>query len=399
MRRFMRGAGRLVGAGFVLLAALSAGGCWDYRDVNERSIVLGLAVDAGPNEMHDIAIELATPVGMERGGGGGPRMGGGKGGGGAGAAAGVAPRTVLEHRGSTSSFGMSELDAHWTRPFSFGHLAILILGEEYSRRGETDEFGCSGCHPEMSTAENVVVAAGNAAEFLRRSPPTETFSALFIQKQMREALDRLSIPESRTVSQVAAAMNEWGVGLLPRLSWKKGMPYVGGAAVMRRYVFVGWLTEKEVIGYNLLRAEGRRGPLEVKCPALGGDSRMLTFTYLISTKGSRLRIEEREGQPVVKYQIRVSGIAMDTSCREEPTRAEQLMEKEVVKEVLDHAYAVIRKAQGMGMDFLALGLEIRRRHPFAWRRFGWDKNWERDFPSLPIEVEAKAIIKRHGLFH
>lgn len=364
----------------MLLAGLFAAGCWDYRDIENRSMVLGLAIDLGPRGEHVSTVEVVTPSGARgetRAGEGGTPEGG----------QGV-PRIALTGRAQASTEALSRLRTRWGRPLGFGHLGILLLGEEYARRGPKDEFGCPGCHPTMSVGMNAVVVRGRAGGILAGAPVAGTYTSVFLKDMLRNAFDRGSVPAVSTVSRFVTQTRESGVALLPRLVSDAGALRMEGAGVFQDYRLVGWLEESEVQGLNYLQGKGRRGLVEISCP---GDVEEKA-AVLIAFKKSHLELTGQD-RPAFRYRVRLSGVAIDPAC---PKGKEEIprIERQVERTVRDLAQRAVRRAQGMKADFLGLGEELKRRDP-ALRR---SLDWAAAFPGVPVRVDVRAKILWRSTF-
>lgn len=387
----------------VLAGALLTGGCWDYRDINDRSLVLGVAIDAAPDHGHAVTAELASPALANQPG---PGAGGGKGG----AVGGGAPpagRALIRATAATSSHALAWHRRTWSRPLEFGLQGLWILGEDYARRGEKDEFGCQACHPAMSTAMHFLVADGHGGDYLAAPPPEGTFVSSYLSNLVRSAAERGSIPPVDHISEFVAAMEESGVALAPRLSWDSGRPKLAGAGVFRNYRLIGWLDEDATEGVNFLLGTARRTTVVVPCPPLpvGGavtGARMDTTVEILG-RSSKLRVESRDGRPTLRYRLKASALAMDSGCPRAPgprgvsSDEERLLARETARAVHARALRAIGRQRELGADFLGWGAYLRRFHPGLWRELG--ANWDAALRNLPVDVEVSIRIFRHSRFH
>lgn len=382
---------------FLFLAGLLAGGCWDYRDINERSLVLGWAFDLGPGEERIITAEASVPAAA---GGGGPAAGGATAGGGGGPGGG---RAILEGRAPTAPNALSDLRENWPRPLSFGHLVSLVVGQEYAREGEKDAYGCFGCHPEASVATQLIVTGGKAGDAFRINPRTENFAAADLASLVRNALPRGTIPHTHSVYQFVAQMEDTGVSLLPWLELSENNVKLAGSGVFRDYRLVGRLNEEETLGLNLLQGKARRGAFDLRCAPPGGRGApgQTEATFLIMSKGSRKHLSVVDGRPSYRYKLTLAGIVFDAGCPSVGVKrgaAEDLwLRREVASRAQKLALATVHRAQAMGMDFIGLSEDLRRRKPGLWREL--KPRWAEEFPRIPVEVEVRIKLQRRAAFH
>lgn len=405
-------------AGALVLLGLLAGGCWDYLDINDRTLVLGVAVDAapGPGHPHAVTAEVVSPaptVGGPAGGGGAGAGGGGAGGGGAGGggaggggAAGGA-RALLRATAPTSAHALGLTRVSWPRPLEFGLQAVWILGEDYARRGEKDEFGCAGCHPAMSTSMHLLVARGRGGDFLAAPPPAGPFNAVYLTVLTRNAAETGLIPATNRLSAFVAATEENGVALAPRLGRAGDLPELAGAAVFRDYRLIGWLDREAMLGVSFLQGRGRRTMLDVPCPLLGvGGARApgpLTTTIGVTGRSSRLRAEVRDGRVALRYRLEVRAVAMDSGCPRAPgprgvsDAEERVLARETAREIRRRALLAVARARAMNADILAWGTYLRRAHPGLWADL--EPRWDEELPRLPVSVDVRVRVFRHSRLH
>lgn len=399
----MSGIPRRLGLPAALLLGLLAGGCWDYLDVNDRTLVLGLAVDDAPGGRHAVTAEVVSPAPTL----GGPAAGGGGGGAGGGGGPASSGRALLRATAGTSAHALGLGRRSWSRPLEFGLQAAWILGEAYARRGEKDEFGCAGCHPAMSTSMYLFVARGRGGDFLAAPPPAGSFSAVYLTTLAKNAAETGIIPATQRISAFVAASEENRVALAPRLEWEGNRPKLGGAAVFRDYRLIGWLGEEETLGISFLQGRGRRTMLEVPCPPLpvGGASAPgpLTTTVGVTARGSRLRAEARGGRVILRYRLEARAVAMDSGCPRAPgphgvsDAEEKVLARETAREIRRRALLAVGRARAMNADLLAWGTYLRRAHPALWADL--KHRWDEELPRLPVAVDVRVRVFRQSRLH
>ncbi len=385
----------------LLGAALLAGGCWDYRDINDRSLVLGLAMDTAPGGGHRPTVELAVPTSAPAAAGGG-RAG----------APPPSPRSiVLTGQARTSSHALAQLHDRWSRPLSFGHLTALLYGEDYARReGIRDEAGCAGCHPEISVGAHVFVTRGEAAPYLSLQPPGgEVALAVHLVRLLRTAGEEGMAPLPATVAQVVSHSETTGVAVVPALRLTGDHIVAAGSAILARYRLAGWLTPAETFGFSLLRGTGRRGTVEFPCPRPPGTGEHEPSggepwphgTFLIQHRSAKVALERGGDRPRFRYTVRVAGVAMDSTCPDTArarapadTAMLRAAERQVARTLASYARLLPPRVRETGLDLLGWQAYLRWRHPFYWQRIR--DRWPDVLRQAQVSVDVRVTISRRA---
>ncbi len=368
---------------FVLL--LLSGGCWDYRDIEERAQVMGLGVDHGPRG-HRVAVDIGLPP--PGGAAGGTRGGGGQG---------MPPRSfILTADGPGIPDALSLARARWNKPLDFGHLGVLVIGEEAAREGVKEYLRCGGCHPEISTGILLAVAEGKAEDFLRYPPPTQELVSDYYMFLLRTAASTNLVPAEARLATAAARGEAAGVFLLPRLTRGRGLPRAEGAAVFEGYRLKGWLSARESQGVALLAHRKGRLVFAFPCPA-GREEQPVSFS--VHKRKLERKVRFRGEIPSFEVRIHLQGWAIDAGCQLPfpiaPPSYKEKIERAASQKALALAHLALRRQKELGVDFLGFGEEIRKRHPSRWRKL--KGRWKEMVPRLAVEVKVKTTLERSGI--
>src|SRR5690606_7809907 len=109
------------------LLAATAAGCWDYRDLERRSPILGMAVDtrsASDGQGYRVTVEIPYPAsGASPGAGGGGILGGG------GGDDTQSPKVIVSGEGGTLGAALVSLNARLERQPLWEHLLAIVLSD------------------------------------------------------------------------------------------------------------------------------------------------------------------------------------------------------------------------------------------------------------------------------
>lgn len=370
----------------LLAALLLAGGCWDYRDIEERSQVMGIAIDHGPRG-HRVAVDIGLPP-PAGAAGGGMRGGGGQG---------VAPRSfVLVSDAPGVPDALSTARTRWNKPLDFGHLGVMIVGEEAAREGIKEYLRCGACHPEISTGILVAAAEGRAEGFLRYEAPTQELISDYYMFLLKTAASANLVPNDPRLAMAVARGESAGVFLLPRLTRGRGLPRAEGAAVFEGYRLRGWLSARESQGVALLTHRKGRLLFSFPCP-VGEEQEPVNF--LVGRRKLERKARFEGGLPSFRVRVELQGIAIDAGCQLPspiaPPDYKGKLERAAAQKAHSLALLALNRSREMGVDFLGLGEEIRKRHPSRWREL--KGRWKEVFPRVPVSIEVKVSLHRSGI--
>ena len=182
----------------LILIAPCLTGCWDRLEIEERAVILGIAVDdAGksaeqtepkvthleesfpipPVDMVRITVQIAVPGRIPLG----PVEGGSSGG--------VKPVWVLSAVGHTIDDALSVLQEELADRIFLGHLRVIVVSEKIARKGLSNLNDYLRRNPEVRRLAWLMVSKGNAAEIMNAEPELERVPSLYLIAMMDHAVE------------------------------------------------------------------------------------------------------------------------------------------------------------------------------------------------------------------
>lgn len=374
---------------------LLTAGCWDRKEIENRGYVLGVAIDHaaafGPKGQHDL---LYTPQ-----------------------AAGQRKYRVTfelpKFRKAAETKEISSGQSHllWagegesvfaiaravnTKTYFgmfFEDVQSIVISEAVAREGVADVLDLFQRDAEMRWRVKLFVAPGRAEDILTAKLQVEEVNSMFIAKLVRSVDKSPYFPSKVELGNIVKALRGKRSFALPMVAVEKQEVKIAKAALFNREArMVGELSELEVIGGKILRDNLREGVLVVPNPA--DPTKVVAFELYepnikvntILTDG-RLRIVVEAmlfgtlGENTAPWQD-----AYDPAFK---AAAEQAVAAEYTR-LVRAAYA---RQQALRAEVCELGSRVRRQHPQYWREIKgrWD---EEVFPSVPLDVSIKVIIRR-----
>ncbi len=384
----------------IIMISLALSGCWDRREPDLLGIAMGMGIDVDEETgMFRVIAQIANPLGLSQGNGGnGP--GGGDG---------TPPAILLSARGLTLFEASRNLEIHSTRELTLSHMEILLLSESAARQGMGPIIDFVERKREVRLQIRPVVVEGGLEELMSSQFPMEEIPAIGISRQLLSVKAKSALVPRVDFRQFVIATTSPGLDpIVPRIAVGNvdqeteedsgagpdvdSPAELQGAAVFQRDRMVGWLTGREVRGFNWLRGELDRATLVI--PLAEGEA-----PFSVEVISASCGIEPiLEGENIrFAVDIRLEAVIMDQvfhATYEEETAFTRLMNREVARMAQDDIEAVFSKSQELESDFLGLGNLIYRRHPERWREL--EDDWRQTLSEVTLDLEVSAAIRRTG---
>ncbi|QIA26144.1 Ger(x)C family spore germination protein [Thermaerobacter sp. PB12/4term] len=371
-------------AALLVLAALVLTGCWDRVEINDRAIVLGMAVDRDEGGRFRVTLSVADPARFPRPGQQGSSQVGQK------------PVIYIQGSGRTLADALSLIQEVEPRRLYYSHLKALLIGEEAASRGigPVLDFLMRDAQPRLELM--VAVTPGEAGpKFLQATPPLESLPADALRELIRLRLG-IMVPLHRLVRALYEPGQE---PVLPRVelapATNDGMPVKGwlidGVGVFKGDRLVGWLDNATTRGLMWLRGEIQRGTITVSLPGGSVSLRLLHARTQLQpvVDGDRVVMLV---QVATEDDLVDNPAGLEVSSPAAIRRIEELAAREIVRRAEE---ARIALQDRLRTDAAGFGAILRRRNPAAWARLG--PRWEEVFPRVEVRYRVQVNVRRPGL--
>lgn len=384
----------------IIVISLVLSGCWDRREPDLLGIAMGMGIDVDEETgMFRVIAQIANPLGLSQGNGGN----------GSGGGDGTPPAILLSARGLTLFEASRNLEVHSTRELTFSHVEILLLSESAARQGMGPIMDFVERKREVRLQIRPIVVEGDLEELMSSQFPMEEIPAIGISRQLLSVKSKRAVVPRVDFRQFVIATTSPGMDpIVPRIAVGNvdqeteedseagpdgdSPAELQGAAVFQRDRMVGWLTGREVRGFNWKMGNLERATLVI--PLSEGEA-----PFSVEIIGASCGIEPiLEGDDIrFAVDIRLEAVIMDQvfhATYEEETEFTRLMNREVARMAQDDIEAVFSKSQELEADVLGLGNLIYRRHPERWREL--EDNWRQTLSEVTLDLEVSATIRRTG---
>ncbi|CQR52191.1 Ger(x)C family spore germination protein [Paenibacillus riograndensis] len=357
----------------VMLPCLS--GCWNYTEVDDISIVAGVAIDKdGANEKIQLTAEMVDIQG--------------------GLDQNQAGFKMLSLTGSTIFDIVRNMISITGKKLFWSHAKAIIFSEKVAREGLIRTVDWYSRDTETRSDVFIFVSGEpTAREILNLNSTTKTIMSFELAQMMRDEKYTSSAPtvEIWDFIDKLETMGNHAVAPLIYIHEQNGQKNerVNGCAIFSKDKMVGKLNGKETKSM-LFAKDGIKGGV------LGVNDKNGVPTYSLEILSSRTKVKPRVVNGKLLLQVRtVTHTGLDEVMTSESfsgnetisaieERAGEALEQEIL--------AVIRKMQReYHADIFGYGEIIHEHQPEMWVKVR--DRWDDEFAKLDITVDSKVIIE------
>lgn len=360
---------------FILILSLITTGCWDRVELEERNLVLAMAIDRGTNDQLKVSVQIPIPANIV-----------GRGGSGAGQGSTI---QQLDVEAGTLSEALTRMERKANKSLFLGYLQTLLFGEEQAKMGIGDFMDVLRRDPTIQRRLYPIVVKGKGGQLLEENKEMEDISAIFIQKMIDVGND--------TGTLIPTNLNNLLINLSTPTLQAPMLNYIGiengryrwlGLAAFRDDRLMGILNTYETIILLNIRKKMVGQALTVSCPQ--GDGK-IQFTPLNLRR--KIKVTEK---PSLTVFMEIEGNMTERTCKQNLSEERDLHQTElqVQKEYERLANDLLKKSQKeWNTDIFLLGNYVNAYHPDIYRK----ANWKQEFHRIPINISYQVHIRRMGI--
>lgn len=396
----------------LLVLSLASGlltGCWDQEDIENRALVLGMAIDEVPaeakkiddhvthltpppsvkNRMIRVTAQIAVPGRVPLGPGTGSSSDN----------SGTAnmPVWVVKVEGHTLDDALNNLQQEVADPRTLIHLRVIIISEAVAKRGLEEINDYLRRNPEVRRSTWLLISDEEAEKFMNVAPPLERVPTLYLLGMIEKAVEMGKFPQD-DIGHFWSAQSKWGKeALLPYISIRnKENILIKGFAYFREQHMVGTTSPIEIGDYMAMKGIDPAGyTLLLQVPSVGA------VMANVTSRQSKISAKMVNGKPQAFLNIHLQAKVVEKDSEQYSLDSSEKLKKveialnDFVKKSAD---SLVVKLKADKSDVFGFGECFRAHHRSYWRANIHSKaDWNDTFSQMPIHVTVNSSVIRVGL--
>lgn len=372
----------------LMMALLLLSACWNRRELNELSVVMGMALDAtdepGRLKLTSQIVKTGAAQAMEKGGAG--------------------QKNNMYWDKVNYGYGIMQTLRGYTNEVSrklyLPHNEIIIVGRALAEQGLKDHVDFFLRDHETRVDVKLLIADGEAGEVLGLYSELEAIPAFNLSKLLTVQRNTSNALEVNVAQFICTMSSKAGIGTMPLVyvldgnedetSEDKKRPHISGAGVFKDYKLIGELNQEENRGMMWLASKVKGGVLTVGAP--GGVAEI----EILSSSCKLKPVIREDGTLEINATIQVNCSLASQTGKEDlafPPNIKAL-EIAIVAKVKDEVNNTLRTAKEMQADVFHFADEFYRHYPDEWGKM--ETRWEEYFPSVIVNMDVTAKLRSMG---
>jgi spore germination protein len=375
----------------ILVSLIMLTGCWDYKDIEETSVNVGLGLDLADPESDEIQIKGENPVIMSTIQTMEPKQTSG--------GEGKIDYKNTSVTSNTLSKTIIEVALFNRGPLIGQHLKVTLIGEELAKRMNLRNLlSYLMRNSQIRLGSTILCTKGTAKHLLEGDPKIQqselpAFEIIDIANNYKHSLRMLEPMTYGIVGRFLASNQSF---LLPCIAKKNDEIVIEDAAVIsgKNKRMIGFLNDDEIAGVNWITGKEGGGLLNVYRKE--GE----TFSVKIYRMSSKITPHVEGNRISFDVSVKTEGYLtedwIEQDDADDPKLAERL-EKEAVRRIIYQMRSALYKMQKVyHTDVAGFGDALRIHDARLWQRI--EKDWEdKWFANVPVRISVDMNLQDFGV--
>ncbi|MBM7838764.1 spore germination protein KC [Alkalihalobacillus xiaoxiensis] len=376
-----------------LLVLLLLSGCWDRWELNELSLIVGMAIDKDDTN-YILTMQAMNPseiASQETG-------------------RGYAQAMNVQEKSETIHESLRKMVQKSPRRSFISQLKVLIISEEVAQEGLEHVLDFFFRDHEVRSDFYIVIARDNkASEILQVITPLETLPSQSIYDSIRFSLRSYSGTKAITMDELYQEMMAEGIeptvmGITVEGDLEVGKTKenaetnqaaaklrINGIALFQDNKLIDWFTEDYSKGLDYLTENISDSVTSIKCPS-GGE------LALESRKTKReLDVHLTNDTPSATYSFTIESSISEVDCQGLDLASSSdfaEIQSKAENEFRDSLLQTVQATQALKSDAFGIGQAIYRKYPTYWETHRED--WPAIFAEMDIDVQVEINLTDSG---
>lgn len=358
-----------------LTLALLMTGCWDAKDVDQRSFVMGIAFDLAETEdRYVMTIELPVLSGF------------------ASQSSGEGPKSVMFSTVGTSVAQMAtHFESRTWRELFYGHTQAIIISEDAARKSIRPFLDFFDRNPRIDRRLTLFISQGEAQEIFKTKDPREDLVSVYLN-QMLETLTNTARVVKTNFQDSLRNLESNGDTILPRVRSSGTEAVIAGGALIKDYKLIAWLGENETRAAAFLYNNVSGGLIVVNV-----DDNL--YAYAMRSASSETKAKLKDNQLIFEIEVKSEGDIIEVYYEEaqgpsafDIAKIEDKLNQLIANEILH----LVTKLQDLKTDPIGFDRLVFRSYPKFWKEHA--KDWkDKIFPQAKFEIKTTFRVRRTGI--
>lgn len=394
---------RLLGCILITTMTLFMSGCWDQRELDDRHIVLAVAIDTADqgqeegkevrrvetfvqpygSKRYRLSVQIMEITPAKAGNIGGPQ--------------GKIATYVISNTGESMLEMLRDMLGQLNHRLLFEHLHAIIISEAAARQGGLQPIiDLFRRDPQMPSGTKILLTPGAARPLIEYQPPSGEPSGIFIENSIGQYRKNPHVAGWHIdLLDFAKATDNKSRVLMSRIELVDNVVKLGGMALFKQGQFVGYVDEYATKGGKFILGIEKSAIITVECPEHPGT--ILVFELF---RHNTKLMPHIEGENIVyTLDIAMRGNLAEAQCslQHDSMSPETIhtIEGLVAEEVKRNALYAFHTYQKLQVDAEGFGGKLKAHEPLVWEQV--KERWDDEiFPTVSLLVSVNVVIENIG---
>ena len=372
---------------FLTIFLFLISGCYDYKELNDYSIVTGIAIDKSNDNNYEVSVLISNSSKSST-------------------ETDSKESNVVVYSGKGTSLYSAFKDIGLISPkeIYIGSFSVLIISEDVAKDGINNVIDLFLRYPSSKKSFYVVISKEDAKDVLKIMTPLANFPSQNISNNLASSTSLQGIIGKVTFNELLEILMQDGIeptintieiigneekgAKQSNLETTKPKTYIklSNLAIFKNNKLVTIANKNESIGINFINGYAKETYLKLKY----NNGYVIIDTTKINTK---IKVDLINNGPKVK--IKIESEAKIIECNgninlEDHKTIEKLqkLSNKKIKKIINEG---INLAKNNNSDVFGFGLKFYQKYPIYFKNN--INNWDNIFKNLDIDINVKIILK------